>query len=37
MTSLVDRLLPEALWQRIQPLLPSPTTPLTWRRSAPRP
>jgi transposase len=24
MTSLVDRLLPEALWQRIQPLLPAP-------------
>jgi transposase len=24
MTSLVDRLLPEALWQRIQPLLPPP-------------
>jgi transposase len=28
MTSLVDRLLPEALWQRIQPLLPpSPARP----------
>jgi transposase len=24
MTSLVDRLLPDALWQRIQPLLPGP-------------
>src|SRR3712207_4913834 len=24
MTSLVDRLLPEELWQRIQPLLPAP-------------
>ena len=24
MTSLVDRLLPDALWQRIQPLLPAP-------------
>ncbi len=24
MTSLVDRLLPDALWQRIQPLLPPP-------------
>jgi transposase len=24
MTSLVDRLLPDELWQRIQPLLPSP-------------
>jgi hypothetical protein len=24
MTGLVDRLLPEALWQRIQPLLPAP-------------
>jgi transposase len=25
MTSIVDRLLPDALWQRIQPLLPPPT------------
>jgi transposase len=26
MTNLVDRLLPDALWQRIQPLLPTPPT-----------
>jgi transposase len=28
MTSLVDRLLPEELWQRLQPLLPPPPTRL---------
>ena len=34
MTSLVDRLLPEELWQRIQPLLPPP--PSRARGGAPR-
>jgi transposase len=34
MTSLVDRLLPEALWQRIRPLLPPP--PLRPRGGVPR-
>ena len=36
MTSLVDRLLPDALWQRIQPLLPAHHPP-TRRGFAPRP
>jgi transposase len=34
MTSLVDRLLPEELWQRVQPLLPPP--PSHARGGAPR-
>ena len=34
MTTLADRLLPEALWQRIQPLLPPP--PSHARGGAPR-
>ncbi len=34
MTTLADRLLPDALWQRLQPLLPSP--PSRARGGAPR-
>ena len=35
MASLVDRLLPEELWQRIQPLLPSPPPRPPRRRPTP--
>jgi hypothetical protein len=33
MTTLADRLLPDALWQRIQPLLPPATLPCPRRRA----
>jgi transposase len=36
MTTLADRLLPDALWQRIQPLLPPPAIPRPGRRTPPR-